>query len=63
MRVEGNVKEPRELVLPTKELGLEEEGSEWGIGEVELGDEGMWVVLEEMRREEGEDREERGYIE
>ncbi|GAA5841146.1 hypothetical protein JCM5353_008977 [Sporobolomyces roseus] len=64
VRVEGNVKEPRELVLPTKELGLEEEGSEWGIGEVELGDEGMWVVLEEMRREEGErDGEERGYIE
>jgi len=53
--VEGFVKEPRELELPLKELGLDEmgEGEGWKVGEVELGGEGMWVVLEETRREDG----------
>ncbi|GAA5906171.1 uncharacterized protein JCM6883_005465 [Sporobolomyces salmoneus] len=51
MRVEPWVIEPREIRIPLRELGLEEKG-EWGVGTVELGEEGMWVEVKERRRVE-----------
>ncbi|GAA5887220.1 hypothetical protein JCM16303_007381 [Sporobolomyces ruberrimus] len=62
LRIENYVDEPKEVRLPIRELGLEEEvvdeegmgggKKKWRLGEVELGDEGMWVeVREEVRVE------------
>lgn len=62
LRIEDHVDEPKEVRLPIRELGLEEEvvdeegmgggKKKWRLGEVELGDEGMWVeVREEVRVE------------
>ncbi|BGP38417.1 hypothetical protein JCM10450v2_002362 [Rhodotorula kratochvilovae] len=47
--VERHVYEPREVRLPVRELGLDEGGGRWKLGEVECGMESLWV---EVRAEE-----------
>jgi len=52
MRVEPFVLEPREVEIPLREMGLLEENErgeekDWKLGEIELGDEGMWVEIRE----------------
>ncbi|GAA5936202.1 RCC1 domain-containing protein [Sporobolomyces koalae] len=63
LRVERHVVEPRELELPVRELGLDEDGIEWNVGKVELGEEGMWVELraeQEIDFERERNRDEEG---
>lgn len=43
--VSMHVYEPTELVLPLQELGLAGEEAEWSFGEVECGEEALWVGL------------------
>lgn len=42
-----HVYEPKELVFPLQELGLGGEEAEWSLGEVECGEEALWVGLVE----------------
>lgn len=42
--------EPTEVQLPLRELGLgrEEKDSEWHLGEVECGEDSLWLDLTDM---------------
>lgn len=47
MAVQMHVYEPTEVGLPLRELGLSRDAGEWTIGQLELGEQAMWVGLEE----------------
>ncbi|KAK4058370.1 hypothetical protein OIO90_000528 [Microbotryomycetes sp. JL221] len=45
LAVPMHVYEPREVQLPLRELGLNRGEGEWRLGEVEIGEQTMWVEL------------------
>ncbi|SCZ93223.1 BZ3500_MvSof-1268-A1-R1_Chr6-2g08539 [Microbotryum saponariae] len=45
--VPSRIYEPTEVDLPLRELGLDRDGVEWGIDQVECGSDALWVSLGE----------------
>ncbi|GAA5928361.1 hypothetical protein JCM10213_005716 [Rhodosporidiobolus nylandii] len=53
LQLPTHVYEPQRVELPLQELGLRLGKGEWGLGEVELGEEAMWVGVEAQEGVDG----------